>query len=64
MEEMYRVFNMGHRMELYVPADIAAEIIAIAQSFMVEAQIVGYCEAASAKKLTILSGEEKYSYFA
>ena len=64
LEEMYRVFNMGHRMELYVPADIAAEIIAIAQSFMVEAQIVGYCEAASAKKLTILSGEEKYSYFA
>ena len=55
---------MGHRMDLYVPAEIAAEIIAIAQCFSVEARIVGYCEAASAKKLRIISGEEKYSYFA
>ncbi|MEI6748656.1 MAG: hypothetical protein WCM93_05795 [Bacteroidota bacterium] len=61
---MYRVFNMGHRMDLYVPAEIAAEIIAIAQCFSVEARIVGYCETASAKKLRIISGEEKYSYFA
>ena len=61
-EEMFRVFNMGHRMELYVPAEIAAEIIAIAHSFAIEAQIVGYCEAASTKRLTIISGEESYYY--
>jgi phosphoribosylformylglycinamidine cyclo-ligase len=62
MEEMFRVFNMGHRMELYVPYEIAAEIISIVKSFSIEAKIVGYCDAAIQKKLTIISGEEKYSY--
>jgi phosphoribosylformylglycinamidine cyclo-ligase len=61
-EEMFRVFNMGHRMELYVPAEIAAEIISIVQSFSIEAKIVGYCEAATQKKLTIISGKGKYTY--
>jgi phosphoribosylformylglycinamidine cyclo-ligase len=45
-QEMYKVFNMGHRMELYVPQEIAADIIKISESFGVPAQIVGRVEAA------------------
>ena len=52
-KEMYKVFNMGHRMELYVPKEIAGDIIAISKSFDVDAQIVGRVEAAAGKKLTI-----------
>lgn len=61
-DEMYKVFNMGHRMELYVPEEIAEDIIAISQSFNVEAQIVGRVEEGP-KKLTIRSefGEFIYS---
>jgi phosphoribosylformylglycinamidine cyclo-ligase len=54
-QEMYQVFNMGHRMELYVPENIAQDLIAISKSFNVDAQIVGRVEASSAKKLTIKS---------
>lgn len=50
--DMYRVFNMGHRMELYVDASAAQEIIAISESFGVDAQIIGRVESGS-KKLTI-----------
>ena len=53
MAEMYKVFNMGHRMELYVPEEIAADLIAISESFGIAAKIVGRCEKADAKKLTI-----------
>ncbi len=62
-QEMYQVFNMGHRMELYVPQNIAQELIAISQSFDVDAQIIGRVEASSTKKLTIKSafGVFKYS---
>jgi len=62
-EEMYRVFNMGHRMELYVdPADALA-IMDIAASFNLEARVVGRCEASDDKRLTIISefGEFRYS---
>jgi len=52
---MYEVFNMGHRMELYVPANIAEEIISISSSFGVAAQIIGRVESAQAKQLTIQS---------
>ncbi len=60
--EMYKVFNMGHRMELYVPAEIADEIIGISRSFNVDAQVVGRVEEGE-KKLTIRSefGEFIYS---
>jgi len=51
--EMYQVFNMGHRLEFYVPETIAEKIIAIAQTFNVEAQIVGRVEAADHKKVTL-----------
>lgn len=54
-KEMYQVFNMGHRMELYIDEAIAAEIIEISRSFNVEAQIVGRVEASEEKKLTIKS---------
>jgi phosphoribosylformylglycinamidine cyclo-ligase len=61
-EEMYQVFNMGHRMELYVPEEIAADIIAISQSFNVDAQIVGRVEAADKKRLTIRSAYGTFEY--
>ena len=61
-KEMYEVFNMGHRMELYVPAAQAQEIIAISESFGVAAQIVGRVEAASSKKLTINSPYGNFTY--
>ena len=53
--EMYKVFNMGHRMELYVSAEDAARIIAISESFGVPAQIIGRVEAAGKNHLTIHS---------
>lgn len=61
-EEMYRVFNMGHRLEFYVPENIAASIVAITASFNIVAQIIGHCEPATAKKLTIQSESGKFSY--
>jgi phosphoribosylformylglycinamidine cyclo-ligase len=54
-KEMYKVFNMGHRMELYVPKEIAQDIIAISKSFNVDAQIIGRVEHFKGKKLTINS---------
>ena len=53
--EMYKVFNMGHRLEFYVPEQIAQTIINFASEFRIGAQIIGYCEPASVKKLTIQS---------
>ncbi len=61
-KEMYQVFNCGHRMEVYVPQEIAADIIAISQSFGVDAQIVGRVEASSTKKLTINSEFGTFEY--
>jgi phosphoribosylformylglycinamidine cyclo-ligase len=60
--EMYSVFNMGHRMELYVDPAGAQEIIDIARSFNVEAQIIGRVEASEKPLLTIRRGEEEYVY--
>jgi phosphoribosylformylglycinamidine cyclo-ligase len=62
-DEMFRVFNMGHRMELYVPEAIAADIIAISQSFGVEAQIIGRVEASDKTEVLIKHpfGEVIYS---
>ena len=61
-KEMYQVFNMGHRMELYVNESIAQEIIAISKSFHVDAKIIGRVEAASSKKLTIDSEFGVFEY--
>ncbi len=52
-KEMYQVFNMGHRMELYVPESIANDIISISKSFKVDAQIIGRVEKSEKKQLTI-----------
>ncbi len=61
-KEMYQVFNCGHRMELYVPENIAQDIISISKSFNVDAQIVGRVEAAETKKLTIISEYGTFNY--
>ncbi|MEC8830731.1 MAG: AIR synthase-related protein, partial [Bacteroidota bacterium] len=61
-KEMYQVFNCGHRMELYVDEKVAEEIIAISQSFDVDAQIVGRVESSENKKLTIQSPYGKFEY--
>ena len=61
-KEMYQVFNCGHRMEVYVPQEIANDIIAISNSFGVEAQIVGRVEASQTKKLPIESEFGKFEY--
>ncbi len=61
-KEMYKVFNMGHRMELYVPQEIAQDIIAISKLFNVEAQIVGKVEASDTNKLTIRSEFGTFEY--
>jgi len=61
-KEMYQVFNMGHRMELYVDESIAAEIIEISKSFNVDAKIIGRVEASEAKKLTIKSAHGNFEY--
>src|SRR5690606_41816048 len=58
-QEMYKVFNMGHRMELYIPQEIAAEVISISESFGIPAQIVGRVEASDEKKVTIRSEERR-----
>ena len=62
LKEMYKVFNMGHRMELYVPETIANSIISISEKFNVEAKIVGRVEAAESKKLTITSDKGEFVY--
>ena len=61
-KEMYKVFNMGHRMEIYVDADLAQDIIAISKSFNIDAQIVGRVEDASTKKVTIQSPFGVFEY--
>lgn len=60
--EMYQVFNMGHRMELYVPGTIADEIIEISKSFDVDARIIGHVEDSSTRKLSIHSDNGNFTY--
>ena len=61
--EMYQVFNMGHRMEIYLPEPQAERVVAIANTFDVDAQVIGRVEAAKEKKVTVRSeyGEFVYS---
>jgi len=61
-KEMYQVFNMGHRMELYVPESVAEKLISISRTFDVDARVIGWCEPSIDIKLTIRSeyGEFKY----
>ena len=62
LKEMYKVFNMGHRMELYVNPSIADDLIRISKSFGVDAKKIGFVKKSSKKKLTIHSGNEVFSY--
>lgn len=61
-KEMYKVFNMGHRMELYVKPDIAESIISISKSFDVDAKIVGRVESSTDAKVTIKSDKGNFEY--
>ncbi|MCX6281590.1 MAG: AIR synthase-related protein [Bacteroidetes bacterium] len=61
-KEMYRVFNMGHRMELYVPGNIAPKLIEIAGFFNLEAKVIGRVEAPGKEKLTIVSDQGTFVY--
>lgn len=61
-KEMYQVFNMGHRLEIYIDPKFADQIISIAQSFGISAQIVGRVEASDEKKLTIQSKHGEFVY--
>ncbi|MEQ8581816.1 MAG: AIR synthase-related protein [Marinoscillum sp.] len=61
-KEMYQVFNMGHRYEVYLPEEYAGEVIAISKSFNVEAQIVGRVEAADQKEVFIQTPTGSYTY--
>jgi phosphoribosylformylglycinamidine cyclo-ligase len=61
-KEMYKVFNMGHRMELYVNEKIAPEIISISQSFGIDARIIGNVESSSRKKVTVKSQFGEFIY--
>jgi phosphoribosylformylglycinamidine cyclo-ligase len=61
-KEMYQVFNMGHRMELYVPEEIAADIIRISRQFNIDAQIVGRVEPAAVKQVTVRSSQGEFVY--
>jgi phosphoribosylformylglycinamidine cyclo-ligase len=61
-QEMYKVFNMGHRMEVYVAPEQAQAIIDVAKSFNIDAQIVGRCEEGTGKSLTIKSEHGVFEY--
>lgn len=60
--EMYKVFNMGHRMELYVPQEIASDLVAISKNFGVDAQIIGRVESAENKQVTVQSEFGEFVY--
>ena len=60
--EMYKVFNMGHRMELYVPENIARDIISISEGFGIEARIVGKVEKSHQAEVEIISEQGKFNY--
>ena len=60
--EMYQVFNMGHRFELYVPEEVVDDLIEISESFNVQAQVVGHVESASTKELLIQTAMGSFEY--
>lgn len=62
-QEMYKVFNMGHRMELYVPEEIASEIIAISEKYNVAAKVVGRVESDEKSSVEIRSIFGEFIYF-
>ncbi|MEE1944706.1 AIR synthase related protein [Pedobacter sp. KR3-3] len=61
-KEMYKVFNMGHRMEIYAPVAIAEDLIAISKSFNIDAQIIGRVEKGEQKQVTLTSEKGTFIY--
>ena len=61
-EEMYKVFNMGHRMEIYLPKEHAQKVIDLSKTFNIDAQIVGHVEKSNSKSLQIESEFGKFNY--
>lgn len=61
-QEMFKVFNMGHRFEIYLPEEFAAEVIKISEQFNVEARIIGHCEKSDSKLLVIRAEGNHYRY--
>lgn len=61
-KEMYEVFNMGHRMEIYLPESIAQDVITISKSFNIDAKIIGHVEGPCEKKLSIKSTYGNFEY--
>jgi phosphoribosylformylglycinamidine cyclo-ligase len=61
-QEMYKVFNMGHRMELYVPEEIAGDLIKVSEGFGVRAQVIGHVEASDTKQVTVQSEFGEFIY--
>ena len=61
-KEMYKVFNMGHRLEIYTDKYYANEIIEISKSFNIDAQIIGRVESSNHKKLTVKSSVGQFIY--
>lgn len=61
-KEMYKVFNMGHRLEIYLPEALAQEVISISKAFNIDAQVIGRVEQFNGKKVTIESEFGKFEY--
>jgi phosphoribosylformylglycinamidine cyclo-ligase len=61
-DEMYKVFNMGHRLEMYVPENIAASLIAISAQFNINAKVIGRVEASPSRQLSIISEHGHFNY--
>jgi phosphoribosylformylglycinamidine cyclo-ligase len=62
LQEMYKVFNMGHRMEVYLPREQASEVMSIAKSFGVDAKVIGRVEQGEGKKVTLRTKEGTFVY--
>ncbi|MFN6087250.1 MAG: AIR synthase-related protein, partial [Cyclobacteriaceae bacterium] len=63
LKEIYKVFNMGHRMEIYLPEKMAAQVISISRSLGVEAQIVGRVESFEKKQVTVKTSLGEFVYY-
>lgn len=62
LKEMYKVFNMGHRMEIYLPEEFADQIISIAKHFEIEAQVIGHVQTSSEKKVSLKTPHGEFNY--
>jgi len=61
-KEMFKVFNMGHRLEIYLPEELANQVIAISNSFGINAQVIGRVESSTGKKVTLKTTQGEFSY--